>query len=440
MNLIIVLLKLASRSIIRYKRRYLSAALLISLAQASLVLTEGHRHASANYLKVNAVYDDRLGDFTIYKKGGQKSFAIQEPQFFFTHEETSEINQLLSRNENVSFFGAYETLTGLLSNGCYSTPVFIKGIDDSIEARVVDHPMAIKWRTNSGDSLTLNWRGTGKEPMGAPIFLTPEVAEKVGKAKTYHLTTKEDFVAVLDCNSSKIKEQIAKDAELQLLTRMNNNEINMIDMSIAGVFHSGNVFSKYYLAISSSNALRSRSVPESTRYIAVFLKNETKAAETMEKIRADFVARGFDYEIISSTDRSTNLLYYGLVKWLIAVETFVRSIVGMMLGSLLFTFLILTIYERKTEIGIYRSIGFNVQFIRSLFFIELFMVCVLGTLAGSAISILAGTMVNQSGISYRPPVIPGEILFLLTPDLHSHINKGFFVLGLCFCFIALALL
>ncbi|MCX6125559.1 MAG: hypothetical protein NTV34_12550 [Proteobacteria bacterium] len=423
MNGVMMYFRLASRSVIRHRRRYFISMLMIAGVHCSLVINSGHNIYADLHMQATAVYHSRQGHIMIYKPMGKLRTLDMSGQYLLNSEDESYLKSALQNDPDIETIGSYRIIPAMLSNGCKSFPVIVKGIDERIEYILQTHPV-VKQRTPAlfpgpFSSLTGFSRGTGTYP----LLITHAISHSINKPLIFS-NQKEAITAFIDCESAAANSVIESDPLVQLMIRPTPSELNVADFLVTGFFSTGNIFTEDLLVMTTNNDLAIGLQAQGSTYLGIYLNEHADLDRVLSKVKAKISSTGRQYDVVSSLSRQTNRLYDGIVKWFKAMDLFMLAIFGVLLTAIIMNFFILSTIERKPEIGVFRAIGFTVGFVRTLFLLEIIIVIGGGLCMGSILSIMGTGLVNSLKILYAPPGVPNQTFFLLTPNLGSHLLIG----------------
>lgn len=181
-----------------------------------------------------------------------------------------------------------------------------------------------------------------------------------------------------------------------LLVNMPSGGINALDFTVSGLYKTGfPEMDKRNLLIQTEAAHELLGSPRSHRLIVSL----ARTGETDAVVR-DLSQKFPDLEVHGWSDLAT---YYNQV---VQLYTTVFTIFGLIMTLVVFLAIIntmvMSIMERITEIGTLLAIGLTPRFVTTLFLQEGTLVGLLGSLAGTAMSIVVAFAVNSVGFSMPP--------------------------------------
>jgi putative ABC transport system permease protein len=424
--------KVALRNLLRQRRRNLISVATIAIAFAGTVLFGANRYYVDKHMTATAVYNSRAGHIAVYKKGAVDRQFADPAAYALAPEAADRAVALLGAMPEVAFVGRYLQATGLVSNGCVSTPFVATGVDTTIEAQVAGHPDLRRWapRTAAASANTdmpALWRA-----MPNAIAVTERMAQTLDKPKRFKRGDATTLAPIEDCHADSTRAAIEADAGAQLLARTFGGDFAARDVFIGGHYRTGVVFSDEVGVIAPLALLQDLYDTKGISYLAVYLKDGVDPARLRPRLEARLVQAGLDVEALLSTGPELNMFYDGAIKWQLAVELFVNLLT---LGMVVFTvlnFVVMAIIERRQEIGTLRAIGFDPRVVGAILRVETSLVATVGVLFGALVCLAVIFLVNEAHITYRPPGAAGEIGFNLAADAALFATRGAAVLAVAF--------
>ncbi len=349
--------KIAVRNLMRYKRRTLLTALLITLGVLMVILFSG-LSGSFKAMMIGQITDANLSQIQIHKKGYVSSMDAIPLNLNLNRKEYTKIEAVLKSNSAVDVWAPRIKLGAMLSNYSETTNIRLNAVDPEKEVKVCP---AV------GDRMVFG----GKEPREklikpGEIILPDKLAKgmKIRPGDTVVLVAnnRDGSVNGLNFTVAAITETIAgpqgkegymhiKDA--RTLLRMEKPEITEVAVRLKNF----DLLNPVYADLKSS--------------LAEFKNKKGKPAfeiHTWEKLSPFYnIARMIDLMSVSMN--------------LIMVSIVLISILNVM---------IMSVYERVREIGTMAAIGTTPGKIMALFLTE-------GSILG-LISIAAGNIIGLSGI------------------------------------------
>lgn len=354
-------MKIAARNVVRNRRRSLVTFLSVVIGFVALSLFEGYFVSVYDSLEDQAIVGERLGHLTIARKGFFQNGAQDPQSYAFSKDELATIASKLDGLGNVALVSPRLSLSGLISNGNSSRIYIGEGIrpEDMTVLRGEKY-------ANLPGMLDANQPGAA--------ILGKRLAENLG------LKTGDDAT---------------------LMGSTLDGLVNAVGVTLLAQTSTGNIGTddKYVLAtLASAQRLMAF---EGAERIVVLLKDPSTIVESTAAIEAAMLDLGIACEV---RDWKTLSSYYGQVKGLFdAMYLFISIVVAIVVIASVFNTISMTIAERTREVGTLRALGMQIGSIDLLFVLEGMLVVMAGCLAGAAITLALGGLINSAGISYTPP-------------------------------------
>ncbi len=254
---------------------------------------------------------------------------------------------------------------------------------------------------------------------------TPTVAEQLGKGPDINFnSTAPNAPRIPDCLNKDHLALLQQDPQMQLLLRDGYGDVTVIDVSQIGRYRTGTLFLDDVSVAVPLAPLQQGLDSEVATYVAIFLTDNEKRQETLSALNNAFAAKKLPYQALSSTGKELNMLYDGIMKWFWAIEIFVYLLLGFIILITIFNFLTMSIFERRSEIGTLRAIGFRPWLVARMFQIESFLLSLAGIILGGALAHVTMLIINSMEIPYRPPGVPGVIHFILAADISLYLERA----------------
>ncbi|MBC7660581.1 MAG: ABC transporter permease [Chitinophagaceae bacterium] len=122
-------------------------------------------------------------------------------------------------------------------------------------------------------------------------------------------------------------------------------------------------------------------------------------------------------------------LYRRTMGLLRVFEVFVLSILSGIVGISVFNLMSKIVSERRREIGLLRSVGFNSRKILRLFLTESIFTSILGLSIGAAASLGFANVANRLGILYKAGILSEPVPFAINPELSLFVSTALILGG-----------
>ena len=356
--------KLAARNLLRYRRRTLLTALLITLGVMALLLFVAAA-GSFKQTMVGSITDSMLGHLQIHRKGYTQSIDNLPLNLNMKPETYRKIEEMLASDQDVAAFSPRLKFGGMFSNFIETTNIRLNGIDPEAEFRTV--PL-LSARVIEG-----------RPTLGRGEILVPALLAKGMKLRPG------DPVVVVATNA--------------------DGSVNGMQFIVSGILESatGPGGRDGYVHIGdAAEVLRMTEVEVSE--IAVRIEDFSGLPEVMTRLRQNIRDDGPQQkgqaalEVHSWEDLSP---FFNIARMIDVMTLFIRiMLIAIVLISIM-NVMVMAVYERIREIGTIAAIGTPPGKIRSMFILEGFCMGVFGAAAGVGIGAAVIALVNLIGIRFN---------------------------------------
>ena len=349
--------KIAVRNLMRYKRRTLLTALLITLGVLMVILFSG-LSGSFKAMMIGQITDANLSQIQIHKKGYVSSMDAIPLNLNLDQKGYAKIESVLNSHPAVDAWAPRIKLGAMLSNYSETTNIRLNAIDPEKEIKVCP---AV------GDRMTFGQKGSREKLIGPSEIIIPD---KLAKGMGIGLG---DTVVLVANNK--------------------DGSVNGLNFTVAGITETivGPQGKEGYMHIKDARALLRMEKPEITE-VAVRLKN----FDLLNLVYADLKSSLAEFKNkkgqpafeIHTWEKLSP--FYNIARMIDLMSVSMKLImVSIVLISIL-NVMIMSVYERVREIGTMAAIGTTPGKIMALFLTE-------GSILG-LISIAAGNIIGLSGI------------------------------------------
>ena len=349
--------KIAVRNLMRYKRRTLLTALLITLGVLMVILFSG-LSGSFKAMMIGQITDANLSQIQIHKKGYVSSMDAIPLNLNLDQKGYAKIESVLNSHPAVDAWAPRIKLGAMLSNYSETTNIRLNAIDPEKEIKVCP---AV------GDRMTFGQKGSREKLIGPSEIIIPD---KLAKGMGIGLG---DTVVLVANNK--------------------DGSVNGLNFTVAGITETivGPQGKEGYMHIKDARALLRMEKPEITE-VAVRLKN----FDLLNPVYADLKSSLAEFKNkkgqpafeIHTWEKLSP--FYNIARMIDLMSVSMKLImVSIVLISIL-NVMIMSVYERVREIGTMAAIGTTPGKIMALFLTE-------GSILG-LISIAAGNIIGLSGI------------------------------------------
>jgi len=373
--------KLAWRNLLRYKRRTLLTSMLITLGVVAVLLFVSVS-GSFKAMMIGQITDSMLGHLQVHKKGYLASMDSLPLDRNLTEKQIKKVKQLLESNKAVEAYSMRIKLGAMFSNFKETTNIRLNAVTP--EEEMATAPLLTK-RILEGEKEGLIKEGE---------ILIPELIARGMKVKTG------DSIVLVANN---------KDGSVNGQTFMVRGVLEGISGPGGkdGVIHIKDARSLLRIqgAEVSEIAIRLKDIESLPAFFAS-LKQE------LESIRNKMDKPVFEvhtWEKISP--------FFNIAKMINLMTLFIKiMLVAIVLVSIM-NVMIMAVFERINEIGTIAAIGTSPSKIMGLFVVEGFLMGILGTAIGTAISLVSIYIMNATQISFD---FGRQTGLLLSPTIGSY--------------------
>ena len=357
------LFKIAIRNLIRYKRRTLLTASLITIGVV-FVLVFVSISGSFKTMITGQITDSMMGHLQIHRKGYVASIDNLPLNLNMKPKAYQKIQQALAADAQVEAFSPRLKFGGMFSNFTETTNIRLNGIDPEAEFRTV--PLL--------SSRILE----GKQTLGKGEILIPALLAKGMKVKPG------DPVVIVATNA--------------------DGSVNGKQFIVSGILESatGPGGRDGYVHIADAAEVLRMTDAEISE-VAIRLKDfkhlDAAVRQLQNKMAGEVNPQGQPmFEVHSWEDLSP---FFNIARMIDVMTLFIRiMLIAIVLISIM-NVMVMAVYERIREIGTIAAIGTLPGKIRSMFILEGFCMGVVGAAAGVAIGAALIAVVNLIGIRFN---------------------------------------
>ena len=345
------ILAIASRNLLRYRRRTLLTALLIMLGVTALLIFLAAA-GSFKQTMIGSITDSLLGHLQIHRKGYTASIDNLPLNLNLQPKAVSRIEEMLKAEAEIVAYSKRVKLGAMFSNFTENTSIRLNGVDPAAEDATVP---GLRQRINDGDK-------TGALVSPGKVLI-PQLLARGMKVKVG------DQVVLVVTNSS--------------------GSVNGKPFTVGGILDgvTGPGGRDGYIHIDDARELLRMEQPE-VMEIAVRLKSLAKLGEVQQRL-----SKALD-EIRNKEDKPATELHLwsdlspfaSIVRMIDLMTLFIRiMLIAIVLVSVM-NVMLMAVYERIREIGTLAAIGTQPGKLMAIFLIEGLLLGLAGALAGIALS------------------------------------------------------
>ena len=358
------IIKLATRNLRRYKRRTFLTSMLITLGVVAVLLFISVS-GSFKAMMIGQITDSMLGHLQIHKKGYLASVDSLPLNRNLNAKQIKKIEQILAEEEAIEAYSMRIKLGAMFSNFTETTNIRLNGVLP------------------------------GKETAAAPLL-----AGRIIQGKKDGLVSQGEIL---------VPELIAKGLKVKvgdsivLVANNKDGSVNGQTFVVRGILEgiSGPGGRDGMIHIDDAKTLLRINGAEISE-VAIRLKNIDQLPAVFSRLKAEFsqftnkegkpVFEVHTWEKISP--------FFNIAKMIDLMTLFIKiMLVAIVLVSIM-NVMIMAVYERINEIGTISAIGTSPGKILGLFVAEGFLLGILGTVIGIAISLVSISVMNASQISF----------------------------------------
>ncbi len=359
-------LKLAARNLLRYRRRTLLTALLITLGVAALLLFVAAA-GSFKQTMVGSITDSMLGHLQIHRKGYTASIDNLPLNLSMQPAAVGKIETALKAEPEIAAYSLRVKLGAMFSNFTENTSIRLNGIDPVAEDATVP---GLRRRINEGEK-----SGSLVAPGNVliPTLLARGMKVKVG-----------DSVVLVVTNAS--------------------GSVNGKTFTVSGVLDgvTGPGGRDGYIHINDARELLRMDKPE-VMEIAVRLKSIGNLAAAQQRLtgKLDEIRGKEDKPVVELHTWADLSPFANIVRMIDLMTLFIRiMLIAIVLVSVM-NVMLMAVYERIREIGTLAAIGTQPGKLMAIFLSEGLLLGLVGAAAGIAISYALVAVLNISPLVFN---------------------------------------
>lgn len=407
--------RLAWRNLARNFWRNVGTGSAIAFGFAGLVIVGGYVMRIDDFLSVASIYLDHAGHVSIYADGGLERSGVKPRQYSLSADAQTAIAEVVKADPRVEHVGRYLSGIGLAGNGCKTVPFMAKGIEPEDDRWVRQHPHVAKTMPDLARpvrGLTLG-DATG-EPR--PASLSTGLARLLGKSRVKsELPALRPGPRIYDCDKPGATEQLAASSDVQLLGMAFDGSVSVIDADLVGIHTTGLAQTEDSSVIVPLAKLQELYNTDKVTYMAVYLRDVSNVQSYAHDLEARLRARGLSVSVFAYDDERISRIFVGTHAFLMAMASFMGTIVFLVVVLSIINSMTMTILERTREIGTFRSLGFTRRNMIGLFLRESMILTAVGVAIGLAFALGVCLAVNAANLRFSPPGIAGDMQFRLEP-------------------------
>ncbi len=369
-------IKMASRNVLKNKRRSIVTLLSISIGFTALSLFEGYFTHVYKSLELEAIVGERLGHLTIVKRDFYEQGTVRPKDYIFSRQDLELITEKLSQLEGVKLISPRLHINGLISNGDTSHIFLSEGI-------------------SSHDLIELRRGGLYEE---LPGYLDPN----------------DDRSVVLSSGLAKILGVDPNDytsQDLVIVASTIDGMMSASDINIADMTDTGSIATNDKFILLPLSLVKELYDVEGADRVTILMDSSVQAEASIPVITSMLEEQGLDVEIKDWKELS---MFYSQVKGLFdMMYLFISLVVVLVVLFSVLNTMGQAIVERTREIGTLRAIGMKEKSLTALFVYEGILLVAIGCFIGFLSSYIMGSAINYADIRYLAPDSSSEIELII---------------------------
>ena len=379
------ILKIAARNLRRYQRRTILTSALVTLGVVAVLLFISISGSFKNMM-VGQITDSMLGHLQVHRKGYLASIDNLPLDRNLNQKQVAKVEEILSAMDAVDSFSMRVKLGAMFSNFTQTTNIRLNAVIPKQEVKTV--PLLSDRIIERNRNHALLQKGE----ILVPELIAKGMKVKLGDSVVLVANNKDGSVNGKTFTVSGILEGISgpggRDGVIHLddakeLLRIDGIEVSEIAIRLMDMKDLHKVFSSLKTELESVRDKLDKPVFE---------------VHTWEKLTP----------------------FYNIANMIDLMTFFIKvMLVAIVLVSIM-NVMIMAVYERINEIGTIAAIGTLPGKITALFVTEGFLLGLLGTVIGTAISLVAIAVINAAGITFdfgrqsnlvlAPTIGPGDVI------------------------------
>ncbi len=399
----------------RNRKRNLATVAAIAFGYAGLVLLGGYAVRIERFLKANAVFIQHANHVAVWVQGGLDNAAAEPDKYQFDKAQTDTILAWAKGDKRVERATRYLRGFGMAGNACATRPANLLGIDPQEHAALLQHPELLEASPELARPAQGQWAYQVKDaPRG--VALAAGLQKVLQKPKVFdEVRGRPPAPTVLDCDTPKAVEQLAADADIQIVGQTYDGTLNAVDGQMVASFHAAEPIAEDTAMIVPLASLQTLYATERITYVGLLLHDSADAGQVALDLKAALAAKDMKTDTYTYADQTWAPYYVGTMAFLGSMVGFITMLVTAVLVFTVAGAMTLAILERLREFGTWRALGFERGHVVGLLVRESLLVSLIGLAVGLAIGLCAAFAINSGGFRFSPPGVAGSIQLLITP-------------------------
>ena len=379
------IIKIAARNLRRYQRRTILTSALITLGVVAVLLFISIT-GSFKAMMVGQITDSMLGHLQIHRKGYMASIDNLPLDRNLNQRQVAKVKAILDAVDSVESYSLRIKLGAMFSNFTQTTNIRLNTVIPEQEVKTV-----------------------------------PLLPDRIIKGKKKDILLKKGGILIPELIAKGMKVKVGDNVVLVATNKDGsvNGKTFVVSAVLEGISGPGGRDGIIHLD-DARELLRIKGVEISE--IAVRLKNMDALPRVFAGLKAELASlRDKNDKPVFEVHTWEKLTpFYNIAKMIDLMTLFIKvMLVAIVLVSIM-NVMIMAVYERINEIGTISAIGTLPGKVMALFVTEGFLLGVLGTLAGTLISLISITVINavevtfsfgrQSDLVLAPTIAAGDVI------------------------------
>jgi ABC-type lipoprotein release transport system permease subunit len=240
-----------------------------------------------------------------------------------------------------------------------------------------------------------------------------------------------DFISITPIMHKKLVSKL--NDPVQIISEDFDNSLTVSDVHILGTHTTGLEFKEPYDLITTYEFASKLLKTDGPTYFAIYFIGKKNTSEIIEYLENFINLNQLNLEIVTFESKSWNSYYVGTKYFLYFLVTFFSILILISSCLSVVSFNYLNFEERKNEMGLLGSMGYQNKHIHYYFISECLYVALMSTTLGLFLSFILIQFVNSLKIEFSPPGVSKSVYFMLEPSI-----GGMCVIALSYLFISIA--
>ncbi len=411
--------RFAFRNLLRNKRRSLSTSIGLVIAYLGISMLVAYLSKAEMATRDFEIYLNYLGHVQIYKKGGAGNIDLDPTGFQISETEIHQIFQVLENYKNrIDFIAGLQSTEALLSNGTTSTPIWLQGIPPELDNYVYQNPHSTEC---------------------CPYVVKARVGLGMLEATRQYpdAISVSHGVSELLQRSRPIEEMTLDEKQFSIAGRSLSGDLNAVSATLSMKHTTSLPFLEDFSVKAPLALVQDLLQSKGVSRFAIFLKSPDDRNLFVEQLNQDFKTQHLNVEVLTFTDKRVGVLYNGTVSFLLALGSFIGTLILIASGLIVMNSVTMSVMERLKEIGTMRALGYPPSRIRNIFAKEAFCISLFSGLMGIFFSEVIAKIVNSLNLFYSGPgySVPLPLKLVTNPYVYCLLLVAFVGVSTLFSFL-----